>query len=73
LRKGKRPVVLVVDEAHDLYNKTLTGFKRLMEVVAGAGVTLSVLLVAIPSSATISGGRRWRRSAIGRPSSSSRA
>jgi type II secretory pathway predicted ATPase ExeA len=39
MRKGKRPVVLVVDEAHDLYNKTLTGFKRLMEVVAGAGVT----------------------------------
>lgn len=48
MRKGKRPVVLVVDEAHDLHHKTLTGFKRLMEVVADAGVILSVLLVGHP-------------------------
>ena len=48
MRKGKRPVVLVVDEAHDLHHKTLTGFKRLMEVVADAGVVLSVLLVGHP-------------------------
>lgn len=47
-RKGKRPVVLVVDEAHDLHHKTLTGLKRLMEVVADAGVLLSVLLVGHP-------------------------
>ena len=44
----KRPVVLVVDEAHDLHHKTLTGFKRLMEVVADAGAILSVLLVGHP-------------------------
>src|SRR3546814_17082089 len=48
MRKGQRPVVLVVDEAHDLPHKTLTGLKRLMEVVADAGVLLSVLLVGHP-------------------------
>lgn len=48
MRKGKRPVVLVVDEAHDLHHKTLTGLKRLMEVVADAGVLLSFLLVGHP-------------------------
>ncbi|WP_227550386.1 AAA family ATPase, partial [Sphingobacterium paramultivorum] len=48
MRKGKRPIVLVVDEAHDLHHKTLTGLKRLMEVVADAGVLLSVLLVVHP-------------------------
>ena len=48
MRKGKRPIVLVVDEAHDLHHKTLTGLKRLMEVVADAGVLLSVLLVGHP-------------------------
>ena len=48
MKKGKRPVVLVVDEAHDLHHKTLTGLKRLMEVVADAGVLLSVLLVGHP-------------------------
>src|SRR3546814_688291 len=48
MRKGKRPVVLVVDESHDLHHKPLTGLKRLMEVVADAGVLLSVLLVGHP-------------------------
>jgi hypothetical protein len=48
MRKGKRPVVLVVDEAHDLHHKTLTGLKRLMEVIADAGVLLSVLFVGLP-------------------------
>lgn len=38
----------MVDEAHDLHHKTLTGLKRLMEVVADAGVLLSVLLVGHP-------------------------
>lgn len=38
----------MVDEAHDLHHKTLTGLKRLMEVVADAGVLLSVLLVRHP-------------------------
>jgi type II secretory pathway predicted ATPase ExeA len=48
LKKNKCPVVLVVDEAHDLHPKTLTGLKRLMEVVGDAGVLLSVLLVGHP-------------------------
>ncbi len=45
MRKNKRTVVLIVYEAHELHHKTLTGFKRLMELAAGAGVFLSVLLI----------------------------
>ena len=56
MRKNKHPVVLIVeprgspdvDEAHELHHKTLTGFKRLMELAAGAGVVLSVLLIGHP-------------------------
>ena len=48
MRKNKHPVVLIVDEAHELHHKTLTGFKRLMEMAAGAGVILSVLLIGHP-------------------------
>jgi type II secretory pathway predicted ATPase ExeA len=48
MRKNRRPVVLIVDEAHELHHKTLTGFKRLMELAAGAGVILSVLLIGHP-------------------------
>jgi hypothetical protein len=39
---------LFVDEAHDLHAKTLTGLKRLMEVVADGGGTLSIVLVGHP-------------------------
>src|SRR3546814_6956789 len=35
-------------DLHDLHHKTLTVLKRLMEVVADAGVLLSVLLVGHP-------------------------
>jgi len=48
MRKNKHPVLLIVDEAHELHHKTLTGFKRLMELAAGAGVVLSVLLIGNP-------------------------
>ena len=48
MRKSKHPVVLIVDEAHDLHHQTLIGFKRLMELAAGAGVILSVLLIGHP-------------------------
>ena len=48
MRKNKHPVVLIVDEAHDLHHRTLIGFKRLMELAAGAGVVLSVLLIGHP-------------------------
>lgn len=46
--KRRRPVVLVIDEAHDLHHKTLTGLKRLMEIVADSGVLMSVLMVGHP-------------------------
>ena len=48
VRKRKSPVVLVVDEAHDLHRGTLTGLKRLIEMVADGGGRLSVLLVGWP-------------------------
>ncbi len=47
VRRGRKPVALFVDEAHDLHSKTLVGLKRLMEVVADGGM-LSVVLVGHP-------------------------
>lgn len=47
-KKGKKPVALFIDEAHDLHSSTLTGLKRLIEVVEDGGGTLSVLLVGHP-------------------------
>ena len=41
-------MALFVDEAHDLHGKTLTGLKRLMEVIARGGGNLSVILVGHP-------------------------
>ena len=48
IRKGKKPVVLFVDEAHDLHYNTLTGLKRLIEVVEDGGGILSVVLAGHP-------------------------
>ena len=48
VRKGRKPVVLFVDEAHDLHAKTLTGLKRLREVIEADGGTLSVALFGHP-------------------------
>jgi type II secretory pathway predicted ATPase ExeA len=48
VRKSKRPVVLFVDEAHDLHHKTLRGLKRLCEVVADGGGVLSIVLAGHP-------------------------
>jgi type II secretory pathway predicted ATPase ExeA len=48
VKKGKRPVALFVDEAHDLNGNTLTGLKRLMEVVQDGGGRLSVVLAGHP-------------------------
>ena len=48
VRKRKKPVVLIVDEAHDLHHNTLTGLKRLIEMVADGGGKLSVLLAGWP-------------------------
>lgn len=48
IRDHKKPVVLFVDEAHDLHHKTLTGLKRLMEVIRDGGGRLSIVLVGHP-------------------------
>nr|WP_294563228.1 AAA family ATPase [uncultured Rhodopila sp.] len=48
VRKRKKPIVLIVDEAHDLHHHTLTGLKRLIEMVADGGGKLSVLLAGHP-------------------------
>lgn len=48
VRKSKRPVVLFVDEAHDLHHKTLSGLKRLREVVADGDGVLSIVLAGHP-------------------------
>ena len=48
IRKGKKPVALFVDEAHDLHSSTLTGLKRLIEVVEDGEGILSVVLAGHP-------------------------
>ena len=48
IKKGKRPVVLFVDDAHALKDDTLTGIKRIMEMVEGDGGCLSVVLAGWP-------------------------
>ena len=48
IKKNKKPVVLIVDEAHDLHNQTLVAIKRLIEMVLDANETLSVLLAGHP-------------------------
>ena len=48
VKKNKRPVALFVDEAHDLSAHTLTGLKRLMEVIDDGGGRLSVVLAGWP-------------------------
>jgi type II secretory pathway predicted ATPase ExeA len=48
VKKGKRPVVLFVDEAHDLTRQTLTDLKRLLEVVDDGEGTLSIVLAGHP-------------------------
>jgi len=48
VKKSKRPVALFIDEAHDLNGHTLTGLKRLMEVVEDGEGRLSVVLSGHP-------------------------
>jgi type II secretory pathway predicted ATPase ExeA len=48
VRKSKRPVALFIDEAHDLHHKTLSGLKRLREVVVDGGGVLSIVLAGQP-------------------------
>lgn len=49
-----------VDEAHDLHHKTLTGLKRLIEVVADAGCCCRSSWSDIPGCETTCAVRRWR-------------
>ena len=48
VRCSGKPVALFVDEAHGLHGKTLNGMKRLMEVIARGGGTLSIVLIGHP-------------------------
>jgi type II secretory pathway predicted ATPase ExeA len=48
IKDSKKPVVLFVDEAHDLHHRTLTGLKRLMEVIRDGGGRLSIVLAGHP-------------------------
>ena len=48
IKKSKKPVVLFCDEAHDLHHRTLTGLKRLMEVIREGGGKLSIVLAGHP-------------------------
>jgi type II secretory pathway predicted ATPase ExeA len=48
ISKRKKPVVLLVDEGHDVPRKTLIALKRLSELVEEAGETLSVVLAGHP-------------------------
>jgi type II secretory pathway predicted ATPase ExeA len=48
IKRRKKPVVLFIDEAHDLHHKTLVGLKRLQEVVQEADSMLSIVLIGHP-------------------------
>lgn len=48
IRQERMPVVLFVDEAHDLPFQTLKDMKRVMETVNDSGATLSILLAGHP-------------------------
>ena len=48
VEKNRKPVVLIVDDAHDLHNQTLVGLKRLIELVQDRGRVLSILLSGHP-------------------------
>jgi type II secretory pathway predicted ATPase ExeA len=63
VKKGKRPVALFVDEAHDLTHHTLTDLKRLMEVVEDGDGKLSIVLAGHPKLPTIYAGPPWKKSA----------
>ncbi|MGQ4006557.1 AAA family ATPase [Francisellaceae bacterium CB300] len=48
LSKKKKPVVLFIDEAHDLHGKTLISLKRLVEFVSDNGYVLTIILAGHP-------------------------
>lgn len=64
IKKNKRTVALFVDEAHDLNGHTLTGLKRLTELVEDGGGRLSIILAGHPKLRNDCAVPPWRRSAI---------
>lgn len=48
VEKRRKPVLLIVDDAHDLHNQTLVGLKRLVELIQDRGRVLSILLSGHP-------------------------
>jgi type II secretory pathway predicted ATPase ExeA len=48
VRKQRKPVALVIDEAQELHHKTLAALKHLIEVVVESERTLSIILVGKP-------------------------
>ena len=48
MKKHKKPVVLFIDEAHDIHSQTLTVLKRMVETVACEGCKLSIVLAGHP-------------------------
>ncbi len=48
VKKRKKPVVLFIDDAHDLHRNTLIALKRLIELVKGGGARLSIVLAGHP-------------------------
>lgn len=61
--KGKKPIVMFVDEAHDLNGHTLTGLKRLMELAEDVDGLLSVVLAGHLNCAMTCARTTWRKSA----------
>lgn len=48
IKKQGKPVVLFIDEAHDLHHKTLVSLKRLIELVDDSKLSLSVVVAGHP-------------------------
>ena len=48
VQKGKKPVALFIDDAHQIHSKTLNHLKILIEVIADGGGQLSVVLAGHP-------------------------
>lgn len=48
LKKHDKPVVLFIDEAHDLHGQTLVSLKRLIELVYDSGKSLAVVIAGHP-------------------------
>ncbi len=48
VRKQDKPIVLFIDEAHDLASQTLISLKRLIELVHSSGGNLTVILAGHP-------------------------